>query len=315
MNKFIKNIAYVIFYTFLPYYTIGIIAEYIINSNIQNNQYQLQEDWHVRHKYYHKYLFVGNSRTYVHVDVKHLSEKLNISSYCLAQNGRNARILFFKLKKYLELNRAPEKIFLQFDPYFLGDRNNGTFYGKENYLGYIFHDRLGINTIFSNELGFNLIEVYLPLKRYFEISNGKTILMHHLLNLKSSDHEKFKYGSDPQQAEWQENANWDNPERTSGNLSFTYIDSVVNICKHNNIQLIFLYPPQSYPSYQKIDDNLLHQLEQYKDMKKVLFWNFNHIKYDDSRLFYNHMHLNSNGSFIYTNDLVDSISTFIHHIN
>jgi hypothetical protein len=69
-----------------------------------------------------------------------------------------------------------------------------------------------------------------------------------------------------------------------------------------------LYPPQSYPSFKLISKEIILKLNQFANNRKITFWNFNNIKYDDSNLFYNHMHTEIKGSLIYTKDIIDSMN-------
>ena len=168
MLHFIRKCFFFIFLSFLAYFVLGIIAEKIIELNVKNNQFQLQEDWHIKHEQYNELLFIGNSRTWVHVDAEMITNSIHKKSYCLAQDGRAAKVLFWKLKKYLLNNNKPKYIFIQFDPYFINNRNGGTFFGKANYLGYMFWDKMKINQIFRSEIGFN---------KYDEFVSSTTLIL------------------------------------------------------------------------------------------------------------------------------------------
>lgn len=308
MPHFLKKITLFFVCTFLLYFFIGIVLERIIRENVQNNQFQFQEDWHLKHPKYNEVLFIGNSRTWAQVDVKLIAKKKAWRSFCLAQDGRDSRILFFKLKKYLELNKAPKHIFLQFDPSFLCECNDGTFYGKKNYLGYMYHDWLKINSIFNHEIGFDNFDVYFPLKRYFSTIGGLPILYYHLSAIKPKDYQNFKYGSFPQHKDWTPSSKWSQPNFTDCPLDFKYINSILFLCQSNHIALTFFYPPQSFPSYHKVNNKLIISLAAFARKHRIKYWNFNHKKYNQIDFFYNHMHLNAQGSLIFTHDLLDSIS-------
>ena len=285
----------------------GLIAEKIIASNIENNQFQLQEDWHVRHKEINEFLFIGNSRTWVQVDAEMLTKTLHKKCYCLAQDGREAKVLYWKLKTYLLYNKKPKEIVIQFDPYFIVHRNGGTFYGKKNYLGYIFGDKLKINQIFKSEIGFNNYDEFVPLIRYFNTESALSILFHHLFGNPLSQSNSFKYGSELQSKEWQTSSRYLDPAETNSELNFNYVDSIVNLCKSIKIEPILIYPPQSFSSYKKVNQKNIEQLQNFSQRRGLKFWNFNSPNYDDSTMFYNHMHLNRFGAKIFTSQLLDSL--------
>ncbi len=92
--------AFIFLFTFIKI-VIAFIIKLIIYNNTKNNQYLFQADWHIKHKKQNKILFIGNSRTWVQVDAKYYTQKNEQKSYALAQDGRNAKTLFYKFKKIL----------------------------------------------------------------------------------------------------------------------------------------------------------------------------------------------------------------------
>lgn len=309
MSRFLKKTCLFFIFTFSVYFVLGSFLEKIIWENVKHHQFQFQEDWHIHHADEHELLFIGNSRTWAQIDIEFLSKKLNKKSYCLAQDGRDSKILFYKFKKYLERNKKPRRLFLQFDPYLVCDCTDGTFYGKKNYLAYLYHDRLGINFLFQHEQGFDKMDVYFPLKRYFSTIGALPILYKHLTNTKPADFSSYKYGAIPQDRTWTPSSRWTKPERTHCPLNFHYLDSLVRLCAYKDIQLIFFYPPQSYPSYQQVDHALVKGLTEYAKRNQLRYWNYNGKKYNKIDLFYNHMHLNAKGSKLFTSELIRSIET------
>lgn len=309
MKKFIKNLLIFLTVSLITSYALGVIIEKYIENNIKDNQFLLQEDWHIIHSDVNKILFIGNSRTWSQIDAEKISLQLGQKTYVLSQDGRDSRILFHKFKTYLARNIQPEKIFLQFDPYFINPLNDGTFYGKDNYLRYIYKDRLGINHLFENEKGYNKFETFIPLKRYFSTRNGIQILYNHITN-KNQNNKSFRFGSEPQKFAWQNKSNFENPDVTTGQLKYDYIDSMIQLCNKMSIKITLIYPPQSYPSYLKVEPTILKSLKSFAQSRKIEFWNFNGMKYNNKNIFYNHMHLNDKGSLIYTNDLLDSIISY-----
>lgn len=309
MRHFILKSLFFVFLTSLAYLTFGFIAEKIIASNLNKSRFLLQADWHIRHNAYNECLYIGNSRTWVHVDAEMITNAVHKKSYCLAQDGREAKILFWKLKTYLLFNRNPKEIFIQFDPYFISNRNDGTFYGKKNYLGYIFGDRLKINKIFSSEIGFNKYDEFVPLIRYFQTKDALPHLIAHLSGVPINQSPSFKYGSELQIRDWATSSRYFDPEETKIELNFNYIDSIVNLCKSIKIKPILIYSPQTYTSYKKVSQNTLSQLKNYSQSRDLKFWDFNSQSYNDSTLFYNHMHLNHVGAKKFTSQLIDSLTS------
>ncbi len=287
------------------FFLLGFAIEFFIQKQTENKQFLLQSDWHIKHKEKIDVLFIGNSRTSQHVDIPVLEKDLGIKAYSLSQDGRDSRVLYYKLLCYLKLNKKPETIFLQFDPYFCAELNERTFCGKENYLSYFFLDRLGINHIFEDEDGYSAIEAYVPLLRYFHCPpKGLFMLMLHLTG-KSYNSHQFENGINIHNMNWQSTSDWDNPPKTTLQPRFKYIDSVSAICKAQNIKLVLVYPPQSFTSYKKVEPDILNKLDSFAKVLEVEYWNFNGEQYNEKDIFYNHMHLNTPGTKMYTEQLMN----------
>ena len=98
MRHFLVKITILFSIYILSILVLGLLGENIIYLNTKNNQYQLQEDWHIRHSSENELLFIGNSRTWVHIDAEKISKSIGRKSYCLAQDGRESRVLYWKLR-------------------------------------------------------------------------------------------------------------------------------------------------------------------------------------------------------------------------
>lgn len=285
------------------------VLEIIIHKNTKHKRYLIQEDWHCLQNKNYSILLIGNSRVWTQLDTKKISQALNKKAYTLGQDGRHIDVLWAKFKTYIKDNEKPDQVFLQFDPYFISKGlTKKTFFGKENYLSYLFFDRLGINHVFKDDYGYHWYDEYLPLVRYV---GYKRILFSHILGKLDSrtDTSGFQYGSMIQtklkeSPTWK--SKWENPLSTD--LVFyniAYVDSFIIYCNKNKIDLHLFYPPQSWPSYKMVSQKNIVDLNNYAKSKKTDYYNFNDIKYNDSTLFYNHTHLNFNGIPIFTEDFLN----------
>jgi len=309
MKQFILKILKITLFYLLILLAISYVLELVIYKNTQQKQYLLQADWEIHKNKNYNILIIGNSRVYCQINSEQISKNLNLMAFDLAQDGRGLKVIWAKFKLYSKTNRNPSDIFLLYDPYFIDGRTDNTFYGKENYLSYIFLNRVGINYLFNNEKGFNKYEVYMPLVRYRGYQN---ILMEHLFGKhtnSSKQDSSFKYGSVQNDWIWNRyndtskiNAkNWNNPLVTNVKLNeISYIDSFRLYCNQNNIKLHLFYPPQSWPSYNKVSKKNKDELAIYAKKNDLEFFDFNSPIYIDSSMFYNHMHLNKKGNDFFT---------------
>lgn len=307
MRQFLFKICRFVSVAFIIYYGISLGFELVIEKNLQKGQFQIQEDWHVVHAQKNVFLFIGNSRTWRHVDAKLLSKTTGNKAYCLCQDGREARLLFYKLKVYLARNKKPEHIFFEFDPTTVNDIMKNIFHDKHKFMGYLFNDQLRINYVIEKQIGFSWLDVYIPLKRYFSDRKGLNILLRHLKLIKDIEEQYYTYGSIPKAGEFNSRATWNSPLPIVGKVHTQFVDSIVELCETRHIKLTLLYPPQSYPSYQKVNVKLISGLKEYARKRQLDYWNFNGPRYNNKELFYNHLHLNKIGAQKYTHQLMDSI--------
>ena len=130
--------------------------------------------------------------------------------------------------------------------------------------------------------------------------------------------ESFELTRGFQSRNWKWSGNWKQPElfRIEMDLVSPYVDSFINYASRNKVRLYLMYPPQSAVSYagsvkpaqfhQKVNEyrrKYGHDIH-YLDMNTP-------VLYNDSTLFYNHLHLNSTGVQLFMKDLLENDSTFL----
>ena len=315
MPKFLKKLLQFSLIYIVVIGSIGLIIEFFIARNVRLKQFQLQEDWHVKHIDKIDGLFVGNSRIYQMTDIPYLEKKLGLNFYSLSMGSRGSKVLYYKLKSYLEFNKSPKFVFLQFDPFFCGmNLTQGTFNGKQSMLAYIYKDRMKANFIFHNEEGFNLLEEHVPLLRYFHAGpKGPYMLMSHLFDLKPYKHELFKDGVEIEDKKWEKTSKWEEPNKIDSlKLDLYYISKIKHLATRKKIHLILIYPPQSPNSYSRTPKGVLKDLEHYAVRNDMAYWNFNCDDFDHKMYFFNHMHLNKIGVEVYGRKLENNIRSYLY---
>jgi hypothetical protein len=141
MRKFIiKTFKFLI--PLIIVFLIGHLIEILIIDKriVPRNRYTFQGDWHDLANHNSDVVFIGNCRTCEHIDPFKFSEKTNLTSEVVAQNGQRAEILFLKFKKYLKYNKIPKFVVIQFDPHFYDEKFELT--GILDYAPYFYMDRI-----------------------------------------------------------------------------------------------------------------------------------------------------------------------------
>lgn len=310
MKKFIIKLSKLLIVLLIIIVLLSFLLEAVIDKNTDSKQFLSHDNWNSNINKNHDMLFIGNSRVWVQIDAELISNKTNFKVYNITQDGRGANILWHKYKQYLKTNTDPKEIFLQFDSKFISNIYSKSFYGKENYLTYVYHNPLKLNNLFKDEFGFNDIDTYIPLIRYY---HNQEVLYAHITGIQNYnwvDSKTYKYNYAPMYYKWNENkmwnAIWEKPLIYNYNSkNINYIDSFRIYCQTNDIKLHLFHPPQSWTSYNKRLKNNTEVLLNYVSKYNLEFHDFNNINYNDSTLFYNHTHLNYKGSQMFTNQIIE----------
>lgn len=306
MKRFLLKISIYLFLLLV----FALSAEYLITKRVnQGFRYSFQADWHDLKNHNSEILFIGNSRIWVHVDPFAIQEKFRTKCEIIGINGQGPHLLWLKFKEYSQHNIPPKEIYLQFDPFFLQQRQD--LYGIQNFSTGFFRDRIDLSSLKPYK-GYSDFYRFAPLSAI-----DFTLLIKVILNdtVSKSDSYESTHGFQRQDKKW--NGNWSSTAKTiidTNNIS-SYIDSFIVYSKKKNINLYAIYPPQSPVSYRNTlkPDMLLFKISGLSELFQypVTFIDFNSDSlYSDSTLFYNHMHLNSKGVGVFMKQLINEKEAF-----
>jgi hypothetical protein len=300
MKRFITHI---ILYT-SSIFLLFLLFEWMLGKSLEKGmRYYFQADWHDLKNHDADMLIIGNSRTWVHYDPFFIENKTGLKTEAIAQDGQGAQVVWLKYKEYLKHNQPPQKILLQFDYWFIHQRPE--LFGIKNFRTGFFKNRLDLRPL-NTLKGYSLFYHFLPMAAI-----DLDLFWKWLTRFQIPEAESYSntHGFIPQKKNWK--GDWNRPERIedTGNISL-HLDSFFVSAKKNNIDLVLVYPPQSYPSYvaftgkEKIKRHV--DLLNKKYLTNVPWIDFNDaVLYNDSTLFYNHMHLNKKGVDVYMHQLLN----------
>lgn len=304
MKVFIRNILLYLCMLFLFAWSF----EYFINYELINGKrYYFQADWHDLSKHNSNVVFIGNSRIYRHIDPFMAQRLFNVKAEILAESGQGVQILWLKFKKYILGNNIPNEIYVLYDPYFLKQKKQ--IYGLDNIRTGFYNDRINLTSL-SDFDGYENYYRFLPLSAI-----TPSLFLRILFNITVNKNKSFSktHGFLKQDFNWE--GDWNHPEFTVVDSISNYIDSFVVYAKKNQVKLYLIYTPQSSPSYNNVLNkerllNYYHFLMNKYDYD-FTYLNYNHFKeYNDSTLFYNHMHLNSKGVNVFMNQFLQDSNSF-----
>ena len=306
MKYFIKRLLYFSLFFFGPLF----ILEEILTSELNRGiRYNFQADWHDLKNHNSEVLFVGNSRTWVHINPFEVEKQTGLSAEIIGHDAGDIQLLWLKFKQYAKNNCIPKYLFLQFDPFFVKTRID--IYGIEN-LRTCFYFRRGIEMEgLEYRDGFHFYYKYLPLSAMDLKGFIKFCLRREVPNEYSYLRNK---GFKAQKLNWE--GDWFVcPEETSVEDISCYVDSFYHYCNRNSIQLYSVFSPLSPAAYKRVSG--LERMERHHNsLNKILSSNFiyldynSEILYNDSTLFYNHMHLNSKGVAVFMNQFLNDTTIY-----
>lgn len=159
MRKFLNQIG--LFLALLLGVFLALEAPIQINYETRISNHS---DWHSLKNINAEILVIGNSRAWTGFDAAKIQEFTGKSTYILAQDGWQMDLLREKFQHYLKSNVKPEILIVQADHAFLGKRPN--WYGKSDFLKYIFMDRIDLMSQMRTYDGYHWYEIWIPFVRY-----------------------------------------------------------------------------------------------------------------------------------------------------
>lgn len=254
----------------------------------------------------------GNSRALSHFNPKILDSVLKKKSYNLGIGGHPFNVQYMKYSFYLTHNSKPK--------YIIQNVDFGTL-EKKSILG---HEREQVFPYFNDKFlqkeltsfGFNKIEIYVPLIRYFSY---QMVIKNGLLEFFRVKHYKNRHsykGFSPERGIW--NPTELNKVKTIkfllDNKTHQLFDLYLKNCANNNIKVILVNSPVYYSAMAKVKD----KTEMNKYFKNISN-KYGHTYLDytsdtmclDTSNFTVAVHLNEKGANIFSNKFAKDIKTIV----
>jgi hypothetical protein len=310
MKKFINRIfRFIICFTIIAFMIGHLIETLIINKRIiAGHRYSFQGDWHDLANHNSDVVFVGNSRTLKHINPFSFTRKTSLSAELISQDGQRPKFLFYKFKTYLECNETPKVLVLQFDPYLWEERQD--LYGIFNLLPYFYNFRINNLIYLDGVIGYKKAYHYIPLYAFFDNKGGVKLLRKIIRNKSLPDNLMWQlnkgYKCENQKQNFikiQKSVGFINEK-----LKSPYIDSFFKVASERNIKLIGVFTPHTedmHEYFQNIEllDTVFNKLSEYYSLDSD-FIKYRNLGSVPKKFFYNHTHLNCEGTAFFMNSLL-----------
>ena len=261
-------------------------------------------------------LFIGNSRTSVHVNPKIIDSLTGMSSYCIGPDGASILVDYMFLKKFLETHDHCKFIVVNLDY-----MSFYKYHSVHNYPSYY--------TFLQDSSIYNSLAPYSTEVKYFrffkpftciwhEISGSDEVKLTSILNLsKGKKVMNIDMGINYYKGYWGSPFNWKpdyKPEKpvdlNFDESGFKITDRIIELCKRKNCNLLFVYPPV-HKYYKKIILNYKQvnaKLFEYVREKNIPYLVYTEMDICNSKeYFYNIEHMNYKGANIFSTALANDI--------
>ncbi|MFH1119579.1 MAG: hypothetical protein V1775_07125 [Bacteroidota bacterium] len=250
----------------------------------------------------------GGSRAWVHFDPQIMSDSLGISVYNIGLNGHNFLLQDLRHRLLLKYNEKPKVIIHSVDIMTLGKRPD--LFNLEQFLPYMIDDTAVAKAI-SNYEGYDYLDYRLPLMRYS--GKWKTVFTAFKLRFGSKDYtpdrikgyqgKEMVWNSDFEKAKEE----LDGFDMVLDPATVLLFEKYIHECRENNIQLIFVSPPEYIEGqlFVKNYEEIMNVFKKFSRDFGVPYYDYTKdtMSYD-KKYFYNSTHMNKSGAELFTRKLV-----------
>jgi hypothetical protein len=317
MEKFLTKLLYFLLPILIIAYPIDYVMSYYLSqSHDYPGEFEVWNDIYKSNANCDIAIY-GSSRAWVHIDPKILSDSLEFDVYNFGIDGHNFWLQYLRHLEFLKHNKKPKTIILAVDIFSLEKRID--LYEPDQFLPYMLWNS-NIKEYTSSYVGYNTFEYYLPLLRYSSKSNALKKIKKNIFINQSSDNYRNN-GFLGMDNEW--NNDLDKAKKNKAtyeikldSTTITLFEKFIKECKHNNIELIFVYTPE-YIDGQKFVSNRYEIIELYKHFSNLYSIKFYDYSKDsiclNKKYFYNAMHLNKLGAEFFSINLVKDLKARTHN--
>lgn len=265
----------------------------------------IRQNWHVLDQKGATILIAGNSRAVTHCNTKIIEDSCSDASI-IGSPGWGSTLILHKTESFFDSQpqKKPEILLYVADPIMFGKRRT-DWYAKTIHLKYLLGDTHGLYRLNKELQGASILDVFLPLYRYF---GDPLRLTRDFLGIKDS-REEYN-GFVPKDGSWTGPFNFNGGDwPTDSTLLWNTMKKLDQIGDENDIQVVLFEPPFSGPTINATRST--RELLNHQDILPFWSWNNTNKLGSDSTLFRNHSHLNQRGATLFSNQLADSIRFFL----
>ena len=256
-------------------------------------------------------LFFGSSRAEVNIDPNIIHHDLNISAFNYGYNGQRLPLINYRIEQSIK-NKETKNIVLVLD--------NFTF--QKDYIFKI--DHLSPIILYNIELYklqsdigyYNLVDIYIPLVRYFK-NNEDFNWLHNVYKVYAYSQTRIyrELGYRKNNKVFNSNLiNNKNSEIKFDKKVFELLSSLSKSCNKNNINLIFVTAPTHSKELDRLSnhDEIVSKIARFAKLNEILYLDYSRDEsFIDDKYYADVTHLNAKGADIFTKKLAQDIKPYL----
>ncbi len=248
-------------------------------------------------------IILGSSRGAMDIIASQIERETGKSAYNIAFPGSNVEFHDFILKTLLKYNKKPKTIIFAVDDPFELIPTSSTSYRFDRLYPLVKYDY--INKELVNRGDRNFTSWFLCLARLNKTNFTLKIKPTKFDSIMSCGSMPIKFASSDFESEFNSNSTIYNIRNESDVKKKSFL-SILNVCKKNDIQLIFAFPP-NFKNHNKSFENRIRQFAISKS--EFFIYNTENPVYKNKLYFYDESHLNIKGAKIFTSELSNYINS------
>ena len=312
MKKFIKYFLLFISPIVLLSYFLDVTISTSLkkSNNFAKNEYRTWNDI-IEGKVNSDIVIYGSSRAWVQFNSPMMTDSLHIPTYNLGIDGHNFWLQYLRHRMLLKKNKKPKIIIISVDIFSLEKRKD--LYNLQQFLPYMLWNR-EIKSATVDYDGFNSLDYYLPLIRYYGHGNAIQTAICSFSGHLNNPVTRVK-GYQGQDKSW--NTDFDKAKLTMKKYkakpdpsTLILFERFINECKSQNIKLVFVNAPEYIEGqkFVKNRDKVLSIYKKYSKQYDIPFYDYSNDTISfQKKYFYNTNHLNKTGAELFTAKLIDTL--------
>ncbi len=248
-------------------------------------------------------IFIGGSRVVTHINPKVIDSLTGVKSQNISITDIGIVEYNMLLNKYLQQHPKPDMVFMNLDVNMFF--TSGPLYNICDFVPYL-KDTLIYNKLSPYKRGYRSkpYQYFYLLERIFASTDFSKSKLFDFEKEKAALIDKAKTYSDfdPRKEDWSPGADDELKTKVSATCQqegFDLLQQVVDRCKRDSIDLVFIYSPIYYEGKNFLSnfDEIFNRIKTISGKNNIPFWDYSNLEICKSKeYFYNYSHMNYKGA-------------------